>query len=294
MLLTIFTPTYNRAYCLTRLYESLVKQTVQKFEWIIVDDGSSDETLELVKQWIDEQKIVITYEYQENAGKPSAYNRGVELASAELFTCVDSDDYLMDDAVEIILQQWDECSDAIGILNFKIDESGSAITDIRDSVKYSTLGDAYRKHGLTGDTLLTFRTALLKKYPFPKFEDEKFVPEAYLYDQLDKEGKLYFGCREIYVGEYLEDGLTASIHKINAMNPHGYKAFIKQRVEYEIEDRKDVKTIMLDIVRLISINMVLRQKTSIEMRRLWKFVSFLLFPLGLYRYRRDYLKYLRR
>ena len=107
MLLTVCTPTYNRAHTLPRLYESLVRQTSQDFEWLVVDDGSTDNTRELVDGWVAEGRIRIRYVYKENGGKPSAHNLGVRLAAGELFFCVDSDDYLTDNAVELILSAWE-------------------------------------------------------------------------------------------------------------------------------------------------------------------------------------------
>ena len=104
--LTVFTPTYNRAYTLGRLYESLCRQSNKNFEWLVVDDGSKDGTEELIKSWQSEEKISIRYIYQENGGKMRAHNRGVKSTETELFVCVDSDDYLVDDGIEKILSFW--------------------------------------------------------------------------------------------------------------------------------------------------------------------------------------------
>ena len=105
--LTIFTPTYNRAYTLPRLYKSLCQQTAQDFEWLVVDDGSTDETQMLFNTWLEEGKIPIRYITKENGGKPSAYNIAAKEAKGELFLCVDSDDYLVDNAVEKVLNNWE-------------------------------------------------------------------------------------------------------------------------------------------------------------------------------------------
>ena len=103
--LTIFTPTYNRAYTLKKLYASLIEQINQNFEWLIVDDGSTDNTEEVVKQWVDEKKITIRYFKQRNGGKQRAHNKGVEICNTELFICVDSDDYIVKDSVDKILKK---------------------------------------------------------------------------------------------------------------------------------------------------------------------------------------------
>ena len=103
MRLTVFTPTYNRRELLTRAYKSLTKQTIKDFEWLIVDDGSTDHTDDEVKKWIDDGIIHIRYHYRENGGKMRAHNTGVGLADTELFLCLDSDDYLVENAVEFAL-----------------------------------------------------------------------------------------------------------------------------------------------------------------------------------------------
>ena len=124
---TVFTPAYNRAYTLGRLYESLLKQTDKRFCWLIVDDGSTDQTEELVSNWIKENRIDIEYYKQENQGKPAAHNTGVELTKTELFTCVDSDDYLTDNAVGEILNAWERKTDGcIGILGY-IERKGEGV-----------------------------------------------------------------------------------------------------------------------------------------------------------------------
>ena len=114
--ITIFTPTYNRAHRLPVLYQSLCKQTSREFEWVVVDDGSTDDTKSLINGWIKEGKINIRYFWQENAGKAQAHNLGVEMAEKNLFTCVDSDDLLVTNAVERISKVWNECLNKIGIL----------------------------------------------------------------------------------------------------------------------------------------------------------------------------------
>lgn len=105
---TVFTPTYNRAKTLSELYASLKKQTFKDFEWIIVDDGSADNTKKCVETWVKEKIINIRYIYQVNHGKHIAMNRAVDLAKGELFTVVDSDDHLLPDALEILVNTWNE------------------------------------------------------------------------------------------------------------------------------------------------------------------------------------------
>lgn len=233
MLLTIFTPTYNRANTLGRLYQSLSRQTVADFEWIIVDDGSTDDTEQLVAGWISEGLVPIKYYYQPNAGKPMAHNRGVQEASGELFCCVDSDDYLKRDAVEQITYAWRGLSDdtVIGLLAFRCDTLGNPITIIHDSVCRSTLRAAYKRHGMHGDTMLIYRTSIIRKYEFPSIEGERFIPEGYLYNKLDREGELQILPDCIYICDYQDDGYTANVSKLIFDNYKSYILHLNTRIE---------------------------------------------------------------
>ncbi|MCM1235369.1 MAG: glycosyltransferase family 2 protein [Ruminococcus flavefaciens] len=286
--LTIFTPTYNRAYVLPRLYESLCTQSCMSFEWIIVDDGSIDSTRELVSNWLKEEKVAIRYFYQQNRGKSYAHNEGVKMCNTELFTCVDSDDFLISTAVEEIIQFWKikTNSKAIGILCKRRDINGKDITKWNNDFVEGTMFDAGKLYSIQGDTMLIYKTEILKKYDFPIFEDEKFVPESYLYDLLDSEGVLLGLNRSLYVCEYLEDGYTASIHKLNATNPKGYEAYVFQRFKLD----KTIVDKLMDAIRLVSIQMVLK-KRKIEYFQVYNFFIVVTFPFGILRYFAIYRKY---
>lgn len=234
-MITIFTPTYNRAYILPRLYNSLTNQINREFEWIIVDDGSIDNTKELIEKWMKENKIAIRYFKQENQGKPMAHNLGVEKAKGELFACVDSDDYLTENAVKIILEKWNKVKDiqnCVGIVGMRIFENKEPVgTNMPENIEYSTLRDLYFKYKYKGDTILAYRTDIIKRYSFPKIEEEKFIPETYLYDKIDQEGELAIIPEGIYVCEYLEDGYTNNSKKLIKSNPKGYVLCAKQRMK---------------------------------------------------------------
>lgn len=242
-LLTIFTPTYNRAYILHRCYESLCRQTNMNFNWIIVDDGSEDNTEDLVSQWISDGIIDITYIKQENQGKMMAHNVGAENCKTVLFMCLDSDDYLTDDAVEIINLNWTQCEKQkyAGMVALRVYKDFSPVggTEMPNKIKESTLIDLYFTHGFKGDTALIYRTEYLRKYPFPKISGEKFIPEPYVYDQIDLERPLFLINKGIYICEYLEDGYSANISNVIRKNPRGYLVFAKQRMQ--ISKRMDVK-----------------------------------------------------
>ncbi len=142
--LTIFTPAYNRAYTLHLGYEALLRQTCQDFEWLIIDDGSTDNTRELVAGWIKENKIPIRYHYQENQGMHGAHNTAYRLITTELNTCIDSDDYMPDDAVEKIVTFWKKhgSNEVAGIIGLDADFQGNII-GTTFSEKQTTLGKFY-------------------------------------------------------------------------------------------------------------------------------------------------------
>lgn len=218
--LTIFTPTYNRGKYLKQLYNSLKKQSVKTFEWIIVDDGSSDNTKEIVEKF-DKSMFNIIYIYQKNSGKHIAFNLGVKHSNAPLFFCVDSDDILTSNAVEEILKYNEILNkkNIVGIIayrkfpNEKI--SGNKFPDAV-TITYNQLYYSYNKKG---ETALIFKTEILEKHPFPKFDKENFLSEEILYSQLDYEGNLLILPQAIYIMEYLENGLTNNWFKNWIKNP---------------------------------------------------------------------------
>lgn len=267
-----------------RLYKSILKQTCRDFCWLIVDDGSTDNTEELVKEWRTEGKIEIHYFKQENQGKPMAHNKGVELADTELFVCVDSDDYLVDNAVEEIALCWQDSRETdVGILAFKTSED-KAITVIKyggENVR-TTLKNAYDRLGLIGDTMLVFRTEIVKKYAFPKFSGEKFVPEGYLYDLIDQEGKLILLEKSLYICEYRKDGYTSNMAELLKNNPRGYLAFIKQRLQID----KTVKEKFLDSIRYVAMAKV--YKIRVIENAVYPSYALLAYPAGLLFY---YIRY---
>jgi glycosyltransferase involved in cell wall biosynthesis len=276
MIVTIFTPSYNRAYTLPRLYQSLLRQTSKEFCWLIVDDGSVDNTEDLVKSWIDEGRIEIHYHKQKNQGKPMAHNKGVELTVTELFTCVDSDDYLTDDAVEEIIKTWKKPHlGCIGILGYREREREGCLTKLANpNIKQGTLRYLY-DHGLSGDTILIYETDVLKKYKFPQYIGEKFIPEAYLYDLLDQHGELMLLRKSIYVCEYLEDGYTANMSLLLYKNPNGYFCYINQRLKLDT----DIRQKLADSIRYVAMSVAHHRKKIID-NAVYPLYAFIVYPAG--------------
>lgn len=229
--LTIFTPTYNRAYCLHRCYESLKRQTCHDFIWLIIDDGSTDNTKEIVADWMKENKIEMVYNWQENQGMHGAHNTAYNLIHTELNVCMDSDDFMPDDAVEKILSFWDEYgSDNVsGIIGLDADTTEKIIgSRLPSDQKSSTLFDLYNIHGVTGDKKLVYRTELTRNYPYPLFTGEKYVGLAYKYFMLDKEYEMLLMNEVLCFVEYLPDGSSVNMLHQYRKNPNGFSFYRKE------------------------------------------------------------------
>lgn len=224
-IITVFTPTFNRAYCLNKCYESLARQTSKDFLWLIIDDGSTDNTKELVNSWIKENKISIRYHYQENQGMHGAHNTAYELIDTELNVCIDSDDYMPDDAVEKIVSFWKKYgSDKVaGIAALDSFTNGEVIgTYLPSDVKTSTHYNLYYKYGVKGDKKLVYRSELTRQYPYPLFQGEKYVNLAYKYSMLDKSYEMLLMNEVVCCVEYLSDGSSKNMLKQYRRNPKGF------------------------------------------------------------------------
>lgn len=234
-MLTIFTPAYNRAQLLKRAYESLKRQTNKEFKWLIVDDGSTDDTKETVKAFIEEGAIDITYHYQENGGKMRAHNTGVRLCDTELFVCLDSDDYLTDNAVLEIISIWKEKSskkEAVGGIVAHKGKSDSELlgeSDFPENIEFSTLRGLYLK-GFSGETTLVFKTEVLKNHLFPEIPGEKYVPEDVVYDRIDLNYELIVLRKILTVCEIVSEGYTDMAAKLRKQNPGGWFLYYEQRM----------------------------------------------------------------
>ena len=217
--LTVFTPAYNREKKLSFLYESLKKQSDKNFRWLIVDDGSTDGTAAVVDSFIKEGALDITYVYQKNGGKYKAHNHGVILCDTELFVCVDSDDSLLPDAVRDTKELWSKISCDNKICGIVSPRKMKGDEYFKNCPKKGTLMNLYNKGSFSGETMIVFRTDVLKKYLFPEIDGENFMSECVIYNQIDKEYVLYYDNRFHYAGEYLEDGLTRNAVSLEKKNP---------------------------------------------------------------------------
>lgn len=239
MKLTIHTATYNRAYILGQAYESLKVQTCKDFEWIITDDGSTDNTEELVRQWQQEDNgFPIIYNPLPHVGIPRALNSGVGLASCDWFIMLDSDDYFVPNAVERMLQCIDEiedCDDFVGVGFAKCQLDGRFIKDqipkIDPEIGYVDAANIERyKYCLDMDMCEVHRTKLLREYPFQYWETEKYAPEQLNYNAIAMAGYKYrWRAEKLTVCEDLTDGQTRN-DRIVKQNPMGYAMMHNQNM----------------------------------------------------------------
>ena len=231
MLLTIFTPTYNRAYILEKLYHSLCNQSEKSFVWLIVDDGSTDNTKDLVKIWQQRDIIKIEYIYQKNQGKHVAHNLASEICNTKLFVCVDSDDILTSNAVACILDydMREVKEDIVGYCSRRGDFSGKLrCCNWNKNLKYCSFFDLYEKYKFRGETMLIWKTDVLKKYKFPVFSDERFCTESVLYYQVSYKDSMRLIDEILYLFDYQEDGYTRQGNKLFLRNPKGYAVYLLQ------------------------------------------------------------------
>ena len=231
MLITVFTPTYNRAHLLGRVFASLQMQTCRDFEWVIVDDGSTDNTEDVVNGFQADSGFPIRYFKQPNGGKHRAVNRGVGEARGEVFFIVDSDDSVSPNGLADIAEEYrgiryDKTFG--GVSGCMASHSGVAITPMfptvrRDyddvkSIDCNALDIRY-EYCVEGDLAEVFRTGVLREFPFPEFDGEKFCPDALLCNRMALIYNLLYFNRIIYHRDYLPDGLTKHIVRIRMDSP---------------------------------------------------------------------------
>ncbi len=223
MLITVFTPTYNRAHLLTPLYESLMRQTCKDFEWLVVDDGSTDDTLQLMQGLRDrhDDSFPIRYIHKLNGGKHTAINLGVKEAKGELFFIVDSDDELPAEAVQTICDEYQSVrgiKEIGGVCGYLAHRDGTVIGHPLVRADVNTITLRY-KMGVVGDMREVFRTEVLREFPFPEFEGEKFCPEILVWNRIAQKYKLHVFDKVIYTADYLEGGLSDRIYEVRRNSP---------------------------------------------------------------------------
>lgn len=235
--LTVFTPAYNRGYIIHKCYESLCRQTSKDFVWLVVDDGSTDNTAQLIKEWQKQDNgFEIKYIYKENGGMHTAHNTAYENIDTELNVCIDSDDYMPDGAVEKIISFWRENgSDKFaGIIALDVYESNrKTIGSVLPNKKSTTLMGYYNNGG-SGDKKLIYRTDVINSTPpYPVFEGEKYVGLAYKYHIVDETKELLIMNEPVCIVDYQDSGSSANMWKQYYKNPKGFAFFRKSEMKYQ-------------------------------------------------------------
>ena len=244
MNITVCTPTYNRAHLLNKLYTSLKKQNYNSFQWIIVDDGSTDDTEAVVNEFIKENNINIRYIKKKNGGKHTALNIGIDNAEGELFWIVDSDDYIIDDALKYIWNKWCELKDKkdfAGLSALRGYENKKVIgTTVNEEYIDADVLTYRYKYRVLGDKSEVYRTDILKKYKFPEYREEKFLTEAVVWNRIANDGyKIRWFNKVIYICEYLEGGLTNTSDKNIMDSWQGTTLYYKELLSYKQVPLKD-------------------------------------------------------
>ena len=222
----VFTPTYNRSGYLKRIFDCLSRQLFDNFEWLIVDDGSTDDTKEVVEHFSNIAAFPIRYVFQENGGKQRATNLAVDLCNCSVFFGLDSDDWLVDNALEIVAQKFKS------ILN---DDDVAGIVALHGSSVETPLGswmppglseanvwDLYYEHGFKGDAVQIYKTCILKQYPYPVAEGERFISEGIVSYSIAQKYKMTLVNQVLVLGTYQDGGLSDNSYSLIRQNPNGY------------------------------------------------------------------------
>lgn len=256
VILTVFTPAYNRAHTLPRTYDSLCRQNCKDFIWLVVDDGSADNTAELVRDWQSRDNgFEIQYIHKENGGMHTAHNVAYANIHTELNTCIDSDDMLADGAVEKILNKWAEVKDKgyAGIVGIDADFQGNIIGKGFPERMTETTISGYYTAGGAGDKKLVYRTDVINAYPeYPIFEGEKYVSLSYKYLLIDQDYKLAVLNDVLCNVEYQPDGSSNSMWSQYLKNPKGFAFWRTVRMRYSSSSKRT----FIDCIHYVSSSLI--------------------------------------
>ncbi len=246
MLLTVFTPAYNRANTFPRLFESLINQPFCDFEWLIVDDGSTDDTDDVVKSFNSNGRFPIRYIKKKNGGKHTAHNVALEQAKGELFFTVDSDDWILDNSLT------DVSCIAKGIMN---DDTIGGIVALKEFPDGSVIGKPFSRDnylstfrglelsGEGGERSIILKTKIARKYPFPVIEGERFMTEGVIYDMFS-DYTFFISNKCLTICEYQTDGLSSNPKRLMVNNPGGYMEYYRHRIDIAHELRERISYIL--------------------------------------------------
>lgn len=237
MKVSVLTPTYNRSKLLNRLYKSLVKNTKYdiEIEWLIMDDGSTDDTSQEVEKFIQENKFDIQYYSQENKGKMEAINNLIGYATGDFIIECDSDDYFKNNAFLTIKNTACEIDDnTYALCYLKYDQNECNIGNLFKE-KETTMFDLYFKQGENGEKVLVYNAKIRKQFSYELENNEKFVTEARMYHKMDKQYKIKCFNEPVMICEYQEEGYSKNILEVFKKNPYGYYQYFKEIFEHDFK-----------------------------------------------------------
>lgn len=251
--ITVFTPTFNREKVLKKCFKSLCEQTSHNFVWLVVDDGSSDNTEKEINDFKKNNYFQIIYLKQQNHGKWYAINKAIDACNTDYFLFLDSDDRLAFNAIEILnkkIEIIDKNNQICGIIGNTYDVKKRSINGTRIPVKlkYKSGLELIQKYKFHGDTLRMYKTKILKENKFPNVTSDKFIPENVVYDRIDANYKMLLINEILYYCDYLEDGYTKNINNIRHNNPIGYSLGLKSTAEYSVTTKKKITSTILYII----------------------------------------------
>lgn len=285
-IVTVFTPTYNRAGCLQKLYKSLLSQTLDNFCWLIVDDGSTDGTDKIVEQWIKENRVNIKYIYQKNKGKMQAINTGVDYCKTELFLICDSDDRMTKNAIEVVDAAWKTIShraDIAGMVGYMSISNREELFGAESDGRFPAGVETARLKELMKprvfDTCQIYRTDIMKKNRFPSFEGEKFVPEIAIWEQIDMEYEVLIIREIIEEGEYLESGYTRGGSQTIMNNPMGFCFLFYNNYLYA-KKYETYKSVLIECGKVMAL--ATKAKNSLYVDRIPMIHRILALPIYMY------------
>ena len=261
--LTIFTPAYNRAHTLPRTYDSLCRQDCKDFIWLIIDDGSTDHTAELVRGWQSKDNgFEIQYVYKENGGMHTAHNMAYAMIHTELNTCIDSDDKLADGAVRKILSKWNCVKDQgyAGMVGLDADFAGNIIGKGFPKDLAETTLSGYYASGGAGDKKLVYRTNVINSYPpYPSYSGEKYFALGYKYLLIDQDYKLAVLNEVLCNVEYQPDGSSRNMYSQYLQNPKGFAHWRRVKMRYP----ESFKRLVMDCIHYCSSSQISKDKNYI-------------------------------
>ena len=273
MKLSILTATYNRAKYLERIYKSIHQNQLSsniEAEWIIIDDGSTDDTKEVVENFVSENKVIIKYIFQKNSGKMAAINRGMKEVTGELIVDCDSDDFFAEDAFRVIEKNAFNLlkNEKLYALCFLKQDFLGNISGKKFDINYmeSTMFDLYFKQDIEGEKILVFNTKIRKKFKHELEENEKFITEARMYHKMDENYNILCINEVIEIGDYIFDGYTMNIFQTFKKSPNGYYKYFKEIFKKNLNEVSVRKKIY--ILKNYSLFLILRDKNNIFKKKI--------------------------